>query len=74
MITIYNVKKNSLKNGIPYLLCELRGLSTDEKPTELEYGKINNGSVFIEMDTQNIYFFDLNSNSWLTPSEEQGGE
>ena len=70
MITIYKVKKNYLKNGIPYLLCELRGLSTDSKPTEIEFGKVNNGSVFIEMDTQNVYMFDGNSSEWVSPDAE----
>lgn len=36
------------------------GLSTDTKPTE----HIINGSVFIEMDTSKIYFFDEDGVEW----------
>lgn len=36
------------------------GLSTDQKPTE----GIANGSVFIEMDTGKIYFYDLENTTW----------
>lgn len=43
---------------------ELRGLSTDTKPTEINGKKIGNGSAFIEMDTQKIYFYDLDSETW----------
>lgn len=39
----------------------LFGLSTDTKPEE----KIANGSVFIEMDTGTIYFFDLDGAQWV---------
>ena len=39
----------------------LFGLSTDTKPEE----KIANGSVFIEMDTATIYFFDLDGTQWV---------
>lgn len=37
------------------------GLSTDEKPTV----NIVNGSVFIEMNTSKVYFFDEENTSWL---------
>lgn len=42
------------------------GLSTDTKPTE-NYGslKIVNASTFFEMDTQNVYFYDGDSDTWL---------
>ena len=36
------------------------GLSTDTKPTE----NVVNGSVFIEMDTSSIYFFDQAGKTW----------
>ena len=42
------------------------GLSTDSKPTN----NIVNGSVFIEMDTATIYFFDQAGTEWL-PWEAQ---
>lgn len=43
---------------------ELRGLSTDTKPTEIDEKIIDNGSVFIEIDTGNIFFYDLDSKTW----------
>lgn len=39
---------------------EYRGLSTDEKPTE----NIENGTIFIEIDTGKIYMFDLENEEW----------
>lgn len=39
---------------------EYRGLSTDVKPIN---SKIGNGSVFIEMDTLTVYFYDAGSQS-----------
>lgn len=38
----------------------LLGLSSDSKPTE----NMANGSVFIEMDTSTLYFFDLANTEW----------
>lgn len=43
-----------------------KGLSTDTKPTIEVNGKaIANGSTFFEMDTQDVYFYDGATNSWL---------
>lgn len=39
---------------------EYRGLSTDTKPTDVE-----NGAVFICIDTGVIYFFDKENSQWL---------
>lgn len=64
MVTIYNIKRNTWRNKKPYLLVELRGLSTDEKPTVINDGDIENGSVFIEIDTGNVYIYDLISKEW----------
>lgn len=43
-----------------------KGLSTDTKPTT-NYGSlaIKNGSTFFEMDTQEVYFYDGGTNTWL---------
>lgn len=56
MITIYR------KEGATYdkQEVELRGLSTDEKPTE----DVSNGTIFIEMDTGKIYMYDLENEEW----------
>ena len=37
------------------------GLSTDVKPTT----GVANGSAFIEMDTNKIYFYDATGQQWL---------
>lgn len=45
---------------------EFRGLSTDEKPTETYLGaNISNGSIFIEIDTQKVLFYDETNATWL---------
>lgn len=64
MVTIYNTKKNILKDNKSYILTELRGLSTDEKPTEIETDIIGNGSVFIEIDTGDVYIYNLENKEW----------
>lgn len=63
MITIYNVKKSEIE-GDGKFLCELRGLSTDEKPTTLNGGDIINGSAFIEIDTGDVYLYDEHGKEW----------
>lgn len=64
MITIskQDFKKN--KNGKDYIIGEIRGLSTDKKPTKIGEKYIENGSIFIEIDTGKIFFFDLDSETW----------
>lgn len=42
-------------------LIEAYGLSTDIKPTT----DVMQGSVFIEIDTSNAYFFNEASSSWV---------
>lgn len=43
---------------------ELRGLSTDNKPIEIDSKIIDNGSVFIEIDTGKMFFYDLDGKAW----------
>ena len=64
MVSIYKtdnikIEDNDFLSGV-----ELRGLSSDAKPTQIGNKKIGNGSVFIEIDTQKILFFDADSNTW----------
>lgn len=47
-----------------YIVGEFYGLSTDTKPTIFEGSYVDNGSVFIEVDTQNVDFYDLENTSW----------
>lgn len=44
-------------------MTEYRGLSTDTKP-EAAY----NGSTFVEIDTGAVYYYDADSETWVTPS------
>ena len=41
---------------------DLRGLSTDTKPTDVKY--IGNGSTFIEIDTGKVFLFDAEHKIW----------
>jgi len=65
MITIHstqNVRKDGTKE---YDLVELRGKSTDTKPTQFNDDiAIDNGSVFVEIDTGSLFFYDLDSETW----------
>ncbi len=61
MITIYERKDTRIEeDGDFKTSMELRGLSTDTKPTD----NIDNGSIFIEIDTGKIYMFDLENEEW----------
>lgn len=60
MITVFKVEKSYNQKE----LVELRGLSTDTKPTELNSKAIENGSQFIEIDTGKIYVYDLENEQW----------
>lgn len=64
MVSIYKTDniKNTEEGRIIY--GELRGLSTDTKPIQLGEDTIGNGSVFIEIDTQKLSFFDDASKTW----------
>lgn len=64
MISLYKIENTKLRPDGDYISVELRGLSTDEKPTEWDGKKIDNGSAFIEIDTKDIYFFDIESGEW----------
>lgn len=75
MVSIYSIKNNTLAEE-NLLQVELRGLSTDDKPTVLTNGEIDNGSVFIEIDTGDVYLYDGENEEWLlpTPIEENQEE
>lgn len=64
MISLYKLENADLKPSGDYLSVELRGLSTDEKPTEMNGKKIDNGSAFIEIDTGKVYLYDLENEEW----------
>lgn len=67
MITISKNENTKIKGNDRYILVELRGLSTDTKPTVYDEeidSYIDNGSTFIEIDTGKIYFYDLENEQW----------
>lgn len=64
MITIYKTESEIKKEGKEYITCELRGLSGNQKPTKSGDKYIDNGSVFIEIDTGKIFFYDLSTQTW----------
>ena len=61
MITIYSQKD---KDNNTKMEVELRGLSTDTKPTTIKGAVVDNGSVFIEIDTGKVYMYDLEGQQW----------
>ena len=65
MISIYKIDNTKIKPNDDYISVDLRGKSTDEKPTEVNGKKVDNGSQFIEMDTGKLYFYDLENEQWL---------
>ena len=61
MVTIYSQDDRGKMS-----IFELRGLSDDEKPTvKIGNEEIGNGSVFIEMDTAKLYFYDKTTDDWV---------
>ena len=68
MVSLYKTYNTRTEDGEIYNVVELRGLADDDKPLVLDNGvNVDNGSVFIEMDTQAIYMYDLADDSWVTP-------
>lgn len=64
MVSIYKNDNIKLTEEGELISAELRGMSTDTKPTKIGNKDIANGSVFIEIDTQKIFFFDGTSKEW----------
>jgi hypothetical protein len=48
-------------------LYEFRGKSTFIKPKLSDYQDLGFGSVLIEIDTGNVYFFDTEIDDWINP-------
>lgn len=64
MVSIYQNSNTITNNEGEAKALEFRGLSTDTKPVKLDNETIANGSVFIEMDTQKVFFFDAENEEW----------
>jgi hypothetical protein len=64
MISIYEKNNVRTNQGVDSKEIEFRGLSTDEKPTSLGDNPINNGTTYLEIDTGNLYLYDLENEEW----------
>ena len=64
MVSIF--KTDNIKNTDEgrIIFGEFRGLSTDTKPITIGEDTVGNGSVFIEIDTQKISFYDDSTKAW----------
>ena len=71
MITIYKNKNLKTTRFGERSSIEFRGLSTDTKPSG---GNIENGTLFLEIDTGSRYLYDLENSRWLLQSQGGGGE
>lgn len=69
MITVNNAVKFSNKKQPNDM--ELKGLSTDVKPTEVNGNRVGVNSIFLELDTNDFYYFD--GEEWQKVVIEGGG-
>lgn len=61
-------QKDDNGNIVVISLIEATGLSTDEKPTK----NTANGSIFVEVDTGKVFFFNEESLTWVEQFSFQG--
>ena len=64
MVSLYKIENTNITNDGKYISCELRGLSTDTKPSTIGENEIGNGSVFIEIDTGSVFIYNQDSKEW----------
>lgn len=66
MITISETGKSRGIGKTKKTILELRGLSSDKTSLSDKIDKYNidNGSIFIEIDTGKIYMYDLENTTW----------
>lgn len=65
MVTIYSkINQYTNNDNRQVATYEFRGLSTDTKPTTDGDNIIENGSVFIEIDTGTVFIYSLTSKDW----------
>jgi hypothetical protein len=61
MVTVNRVGGTDIERST-----ELYGKSTDTKPTADANGEaLPNGSIFVEIDTSQAYFYDADTKTWL---------
>ena len=64
MISLYKIENTKIKPDDDYVSVELRGLAEDTKPTEINGKKIDNGSIYLCVDTGDVYLYDLENQEW----------
>ena len=64
MVTVNKKERERIVGENIYELIEFSGNSEDTKPTENGERLVDNGSVFIEVDTGKIFFYDLENEEW----------
>ena len=64
MISLYKIENTHIKPDADYISVEFRGLSTEEMPTEYNGKKIANGSIYVCIDTGDVYIYDLENEEW----------
>jgi hypothetical protein len=52
---------------------DLRGLSSQRKPLKKDYPYLGNGSVFLEIDTAQLFMYDEENDRWLNLTQIQMG-
>ena len=63
------LKSDGKYDGTVPVYCEFAGLSTDEKPD----GKLMTGSLFMEVDTGDVYAWDEDGEMWNVIAQLGGG-
>ena len=74
MITIFKMENVQNKDNKEFITGELRGLSTDTKPTKINDKYIENGTVFVEIDSGKEFLYDLTQEKWYEKKNSGGGD
>ena len=64
MISIYKTENTRITPEGVYISTDLRGNSTEQKPTEISGKNVDNGSTFLETDTGKLFVYDLENQQW----------
>ena len=64
MVSIYKTDNIKIGEENTTIYGELRGKSTDTKPTEIDGKIVGNGCAYVEIDTGKIFFFDAENEEW----------
>ena len=64
MISIYQKRDEITSKDGEAKVIELRGLSTDTKPTTFGENGVANGTIFIEIDTGKMFMYDAENQLW----------